>query len=186
MEERLCRDAEARRWIDSLQRRFGRCSRGGSGPVGPGRFATPQGGDSRGALPGMRPDAFGRLALFHRSLTSRGTGDSTGNPLFRAGWRCPRERRAMPAAGRPPRLCACRLGRTPTSLLYLSLERRRAVSHEGRLGPHGAPTGGVAQAPHRGNPGVGSRIRLVVFGCLRRGFSVWDRRHPSEAKHFPG
>lgn len=35
-------------------------------------------------------------------------------------------------------LCLPRVARHDTSLLYLSLTRRRAVSHTGRLGPHGA------------------------------------------------
>lgn len=37
------------------------------------------------------------------------------------------------------------------------------------LGAARRPNGLVLHAPHRGNPGAGSRTRLVVFWCLRRG-----------------
>lgn len=124
--------------------------------------------------------------MLQHSLTGRDADDSAGDSFFRARWGCAPAGRAAPPANRLSMPCVCRLGQTPTSLLYLSLERRRAVPPQGRLGPHGAPTGQLVQAPHRGNPGVGSRIRIVVFWRLRRGFSVWDRRLPPEARHFPG
>ncbi len=70
-----------------------------------------------------------------------------------------------------------------TSLLYLSLTRRRAASPTGRFGPHGATTGTLLLAPHRGNPGGGSPMHDTASEDLRRGYSVWDRSSPPEANN---
>ena len=85
-----------------------------------------------------------------------------------------------------PVLCPPPVAGCCSSLLYLSLTRRRAAPHTGRIGPHGATMRVFPSAPHRGSPGVVHQMQNSAFGDPRREYSVWDRSSPPEANEFLG
>jgi hypothetical protein len=137
---------------------------------------------SRGIQPGARYARYRRLP----SLSGNGTGR---RPRCRQSFR-PCTRSLHPQAPAKDRLsmpCVCPHGHGTTLLSSTYLSQGAVRSLTGRLGPHGATSGFILFAPHRGNPGVGAPSRFFSRWGTRAGgarFGIAD--FPLKQKHFPG